>query len=100
MTPEGAGALLADKGYDSDAFIQAITEKGLEPVIPPKSNSNHPRICDWAVYKERHLIECFFSKMKHYRRVFSCYDKTAKSYMGFFTVGFGIDLDKINVNRT
>jgi transposase len=83
LTPEGVEALLADKGYDSDAFVQAVQEKGLEVVIPPKNNRNHPHTCDWVIYKERHLIECFFSKMKHYRRVFSRYDKTAKSYMGF-----------------
>jgi transposase len=83
LTPEGAEALLADKGYDSDAFVQAVQEKGLEVVIPPKSNRNHPRICDWVVYKERHLIECFFNKIKHYRRVFSRYEKTAKNYRGF-----------------
>jgi transposase len=83
LTPEGAGALLADKGYDSDAFVQAIREKGIEPVIPSRGNRNHPRACDWFVYKERHLIECFFNKIKHYRRVFSRYEKTAQNYMGF-----------------
>ncbi|MGJ0515825.1 MAG: IS5 family transposase [Methylomicrobium sp.] len=83
LTPEGAGALLADKGYDSDAFIQAVQEKGLSVVIPPKSNRNQPRPCDWVIYKERHLIECCFTKMKHYRRVFSRYEKTAHNYLGF-----------------
>ena len=83
LTPEGAKALLADKGYDCDAFIQAINDKGLEPIIPPKSNRNNPRTCDWVVYRERHLIECFFNKIKHYRRVFSRYDKMARNYMGF-----------------
>ncbi|MGR9087286.1 MAG: IS5 family transposase [Gammaproteobacteria bacterium] len=83
LTPEGADALLADKGYDADAFIQAISDKGLEPIIPSKSNRHRPRTCDWMVYKERHLIECFFNKIKHYRRVFSRYDKTARNYMGF-----------------
>jgi transposase len=83
LTPEGAGALLADKGYDSDAFIQAVQEKGLTVVIPPKSNRNQPRPCDWVIYKERHLIECCFSKMKPYRRVFFRYEKTANNYLGF-----------------
>lgn len=83
LTPEGAEALLADKGYDCDVFIQAISDKGLEPIIPPKSNRNNPRTCDWVIYKERHLIECFFNKIKHYRRVFSRYDKMARNYMGF-----------------
>jgi transposase len=83
LTPQGSKALLGDKGYDSDAFIQAIQEKGMEPVIPSRSNRINPRHCDWFLYKERHLIECFFSKIKHYRRVFSRFEKLARNYMGF-----------------
>lgn len=83
LTPVGAGALLGDKGYDSDAFVQAIPAKGMQPVIPPRSNRIAPRDCDWFVYKERHLIECFFNKIKHYRRVFSRFEKLARNYMGF-----------------
>jgi len=83
LTTERTNALLGDKGYDSDAFIQALIEKGIEPVIPSRSNRINPRDCDWFVYKERHLIECFFNKIKHYRRIFSRYEKMAKNYMGF-----------------
>ena len=83
LTPAGAEAMLGDKGYDSDAFIHAIQEKGMKAVIPPRSNRLVPRDCDWFVYKERHLIECFFGKIKHYRRVFSRFDKLARNYMGF-----------------
>lgn len=83
LTPEGATTLLGDKGYDSDAFIQRLSGKGIEPVIPSRSNRNNPRDCDWFVYKERHLIECFFNKIKHYRRIFSRYEKMARNYMGF-----------------
>jgi transposase len=83
LTPAGAEAMLGDKGYDSDAFIQAIKEKGMKAVIPPRSNRLVQRDCDWFVYKERHLIECFFGKIKHYRRVFSRFDKLARNYMGF-----------------
>lgn len=45
LTPEGATALLGDKGYDSDAFIQRLSGKGIEPVIPSRSNRNNPRDC-------------------------------------------------------
>lgn len=38
LTPARAEAMLDDKGYDSDAFIQAIQEKGMKAVIPPRSN--------------------------------------------------------------
>ena len=83
LTPEGAAALVGDKGYDSDAFIQTLTEKAIEPVIAPRSNRINPRDCDWFTYKERHLMECFFNKIKHYRRISSRYEKLARNYMGF-----------------
>jgi transposase len=33
--------------------------------------------------QERHLIECFFNKIKHYRRVFSRFEKKAKNLLSF-----------------
>jgi transposase len=83
LTPEGTEAFVGDKGYDSDALIQAIEARGMEPVIPPRSHRTTPREVNWWVYKERHLIECFFNKIKHYRRIFSRFEKLARNYMGF-----------------
>ena len=82
LTPEGAEAFIGDKGYDSDELVQAIEARGLTAVIPPRSNRIKPREMDWFVYKERHLIECFFNKIKHYRRIFSRYEKTSRNFMG------------------
>ena len=73
--------VLADKGYDSDQFIEYLQEKGCTPVIPPKSNRKKQRLYDKDLYKERHLIECFFSKLKQFRRVFSRFEKSARSYL-------------------
>ncbi|SFI74731.1 IS5 family transposase [Nitrosomonas sp. Nm34] len=83
LTTEGAAALVGDKGYDSDAFIQTLTEKAIEPVIAPRSNRINPRDCDWFTYKERDLMECFFNKIKHYKRISPRYEKLARNYMGF-----------------
>ena len=82
LTPEGAEAFIGDKGYDSDAHVQAIEARDMAAVIPPRSHRTEPRKVDWFVYKERHLIECFFNKIKHYRRIFSRYEKTARNYRG------------------
>ncbi len=82
LTPEGAEAFVGDKGYDSDALVQAIESREMAAVIPPRSNRTEPRKVDWFVYRERHLIECFFNKIKHYRRIFSRYEKTSRNYMG------------------
>ena len=44
-------------------------------MIPPRKNRKEPREYDLHLYKERHLIECFFNKIKHYRRLFSRFEK-------------------------
>jgi len=78
-------ALIADKGYYSDALIQAVTAKGIEAVIPPKKNQLVQREYDQHLYRERHLIECFINKIKQYRRVFSRFEKLSKKYLGFLS---------------
>lgn len=75
--------VIADNGYDSNALIEQLEKQNCKPVIPPRSNRKTPREYDKDVYKERHLIECFFNKIKHFRRVFSRFDKKAATYMGF-----------------
>ena len=75
--------VIADKGYDAESFVQVIRERGAVPVIPPRSNRKMPREYDAHLYKERHLVECFINKIKHYRRIFSRYDKLAATYLGF-----------------
>lgn len=51
--------------------------------IPPKKGRVAPRACDYAAYKERHLIECFIGKLKYFRRVFARFDKYARRYLAF-----------------
>jgi transposase len=46
-------ALLGDKGYDADAFIESLEVRAIKPVIPPKSNRKVARDCDFALYAER-----------------------------------------------
>lgn len=75
--------VLADKGYDSDAFMKTIEQQGCVAVIPPRKNRRNKRDCDEHIYKERHLVECLFGKMKHFRRVFSRFDKNLSSFMAF-----------------
>ena len=78
-------AVIADKGYDSAPFINAMKGNGTEAVIPPRSNRKEQREYDKHLYKERHLVECFINKIKHYRRVFTRFEKLSKSYLGFLS---------------
>ena len=67
-------------------MVAAIEAKGMTAVIPPKSNRKNPRKTDFCLYKERHLIENFFCKIKECRRVATRYDKTAQNFLGFLQV--------------
>ena len=78
--------VIADRGYDSDETVAFIEGMNAQVVIPPKSNRINPRDCDWYVYKERHLVECFIGKIKHYRRVFSRFDKIAERFLTFVKI--------------
>ena len=78
-----AGFIVADKGYDSDAFVAAITAQGSQAVIPPRSNRLRPRSFDRHLYKDRNLIERFFCRIKQFRRIATRYDKLAQSFLSF-----------------
>ncbi len=75
--------VLGDKAYDADPILLAITHRGAEPVIPPKSSRKEQRKYDKELYKERHLVECFIGKLKQYRRAFARFDKLARNYLSF-----------------
>jgi transposase len=77
--------VLADKSYDADEILQLIAAQGAEAVIPPRAHRKEQREYDKHWYKERHLVECFINKIKHYRRIFSRFEKLAKRYLGFLS---------------
>jgi transposase len=80
-----ADYVIADKGYDADAFIALIEQMEAIPVIPARKNRKEPRFYDLHLYKERHLVECCINKLKWYRRIFSRYDKLASRFMSFLS---------------
>ena len=73
----------ADKGYDSQPFADWLQSMGAIPNIPSRETNKAQRECDWWLYKERHLVECFWQKIKQFRRVATRYEKLAKSFLGF-----------------
>lgn len=78
-----ASFAILDKAYDTDAVLAFFENQGTIPVIPPKANRVVQRDYDRQLYKERNLIECFIGKIKQFRRVFSRFDKYARSYLHF-----------------
>ncbi|MCE3230335.1 MAG: Transposase domain protein [Alphaproteobacteria bacterium] len=75
-------SLLADKAYDADERVrQKLQDKGCAAVILPKKNRINPVDYDKNLYKDRHLIENFFAKLKQYRAIATRYDKIASNFL-------------------
>ena len=73
--------VLADKAYDADGIRNLIEAQGAVPNIPPKSNRKWKPCFSKALYRERNLVERFFSKLKHFRRIATRYDKLAENFL-------------------
>lgn len=81
VKPHKVEAVIADKGYDSDAFVAYIEAREAEAVIPPKRNRKVQRGYDRNLYADRNKVERFFGRLKHYRRIATRYEKTARNYL-------------------
>jgi len=77
----GPDALIADKGYDSDALVEVLEHRNITPVIPSKINRKQQRKTDFALYRERNLVERFFCTLKNYRAIATRYDKLASTFL-------------------
>jgi transposase len=72
--------VLAEKAYDADRIRELIQEQVATPNIQPKSSRRWKPCFSKRLYRERNLIERFFSKLKHFRRVATRYDKLAANF--------------------
>jgi len=76
-----ARALIADRGYDARAIIELVREHGGTAHIPTQRDRKVQRSVDPALYRRRNLIERFFCKLKHFRRVATRFDKLARNFL-------------------
>lgn len=77
--------ILADRAYGSHEVRTQIKNQNCTDIIPSRINSLEPVKYDKHIYKERHAIECFFGKIKYFRRIFSRFDKSARNFMSFLS---------------
>jgi transposase len=77
----GLRYLIADKGYDADALRKSLRKAGTVPVIPGRANRKRKVRYDKARYKERHLIENAFCRLKDFHRIATRYDKLSRNFL-------------------
>jgi transposase len=75
--------VIADKAYDAQArLVQRLLDKGKGVIIPSRCTNKQALEHDRHLYKERHLVENFFARLKQYRAIATRYDKTARNFLG------------------
>jgi len=83
----GVGHVIADAAYDADYLRRFIADKlGAEAHIKQNPSRSGTWPIDWAHYKERHLIECFFNRIKRFRRIALRCEKTISSFKAFVDI--------------
>jgi len=73
--------VVADRGYDADAFLELIRGSGAKAHIPSTSQRLVHRSVDLRIYRQRNLVERFFNKLKHFRRIATRFDKLARNFL-------------------
>jgi transposase len=75
------GHVVADRGYDARAIIELIAAHGGRGHIPTQRDRKVQRSVDPAIYRQRNLVERFFNKLKHFRKIATRYEKSARNYL-------------------
>lgn len=81
LPEQRCAALLADKGYDTNAIRDDLKQRGIRAVIPPRSNRTTAIRWNKRDYKQRNRIERTFGHLKISRAVATRYDKLARSFL-------------------
>ena len=81
-----AKCVVADKAYDSQALRHLIDSMGAKTVIPPRANRRETIRWSKAIYRHRNLVERFFCRIKHYRRIATRYEKLAERFASFISL--------------
>ena len=85
-----AKALIADRGYDSTPFREALQAKGIEPCIPSSRSRKVPYPYDKALYRKRHKVENLFAKLKDWRRIATHYDRCAHTFFSAICIATAV----------
>jgi transposase len=81
-----ASYVIGDTAFDADVFRAEVAEQGSTAVIPANPRRTKALAHDRHLYKERHLVECFINKIKHFRRIATRYEKTARNFLAIINL--------------
>lgn len=81
-----ARALVADRGYDARPVIDLVASRGGWAHIPTQKDRKIQRSIHPDIYRQRNVVERYFCKLKHFRRVATRFDKLARNFLAAVTL--------------
>jgi transposase len=81
--------VIADRGYDSDPLRERLAARGIELIVPHRSNRRKPPTQDGRSlrrYRRRWIVERTFAWLGNYRRLAVRYDRSLTIYRAFFHI--------------
>ena len=81
-----ANELIADRGYDSRRFREALATRGIDACIPSTRSRKQPIPHDPTLYRQRHRIENMFGRLKDWRRIAMRYDRCVHTFFAAITL--------------
>ncbi len=85
--------LVADRGYDSSGFRQALRRRGIQTCIPPKrrptnwkAKRGRPVVARKEDYRQRYKVERSFAWLGNFRRLLIRWESLFSVYRSWFTV--------------
>lgn len=90
LAGQTAKAVIADKGYDTDAIRTLARARRMKVVIPAKRNRKHRYRHDKELYGQRNRIERCFGKLKLHRRIATRFDRNDSHFLGFLYLACSI----------
>jgi transposase len=85
-----ARSLIADRGYDSNWFRQALIDRGTTPCIPPTKCRKIPIPYDKLLYQQRHQVKNMFAELKDWRRIATRYDRCAHAFFSAICIAASV----------
>lgn len=81
-------SLAGDKGYSNKRIRAWLENRGINGVIPFKSNENPPSgyEFDRESYRRRNVVERLIGWLKECRRIATRFEKRAKNYLAMLTL--------------
>lgn len=81
--------LVLDRAYDSNGLRKRLADRGVEPIIPAKSNRPNATHQDGRMlrrYRNRWIVERTMAWLQNFRRLVVRYERSVTMYAGFLHI--------------